>query len=287
MYARLSCRVGLLLALPLALVCCSDSTGPDAPTSPACEGVFDPADETFVLRRVEIPVPGDDPVLVDFLARDLTVDREQEIVRLEVALRNASQRPLYPPATVWLHDFHPDTVEVLNASHTPATWPELVPHGWLFDYSWSLGPDAILGARGQSDWIQWAFHDPSVAAFSFAADVSLELEPVAGVLAGHAFDDPNQDGIEQEGEGGWPYGVVHLRAPSGVERIGRMDAGGGFRFWVDQPGLYQLRLESIVDCIVCFTTPNPLEVLLPEAEDGAPESFWGARFGAICGPCVD
>ena len=68
-------------------------------------------------------------------------------------------------------------------------------------------------------------------------------------------------------------------------QLANVDEVGAFRFMVDDVGLYRLRLESLVDCPVCYTTPNPLEVLLTPGPDGRPESFGQAVFGGYCGEC--
>lgn len=284
-------RAKLMLAalLLFGLAACDDTTGP-APTpsgDPTHEGTFDPDASTFVIRELDVAPPGSPPILVDLIGTDLEVDPVQDLVSLRVALRNASLRELHPPAQVVLRDFRPSSVTVTNAIDPPEALPWIVPDRWIFDYSSLLGPGGVLGARGQSAWMTWIFHDPGLEAFRFVARASLESEPVTGVLAGFVFRDTDQDGIRQPGEPFWAPGEIRMTQPDGSERIASLGDSGFFRFRVEQPGLYHLRLEILLDCVFCFTTPNPVEVLLPPATDGAPESYWSVEFGIVCGACQD
>ena len=156
---------------------------------------------------------------------------------------------------------------------------------WGFDYGRMLGPDELLGPGEVSEALRWRFYDPGLESFSFAVEADLALEPPPAVISGGVFEDLNQNGIRERNEGPWPYGFLHLTHPDGKQEGAYCDESGSFRFLVAEPGLYRLELESLIDCIVCFTTPNPLEVLLPPGPDGHPESFEMAVFGAICGPC--
>lgn len=274
------------LVLALLFVGCSDSTAPDnqLPGPVPFEGHFDAEGGTFLLGRTEVAVPGGVPVPVELVGSNLTVDSRTDRVEIDVALSNLGARPLYPPALVWVSDFLPNTVRVVNAN-LALPHPELDVFG--FDYSELLGPDGMLASGETSEAYRWAFYDPGLVSFSFAAEVEMAVEPPPAFIRGGVFADENQDGIRQRDEGPWPYGFMHLQRPDGSRDAAYCDENGAFTFIVGQPGLYQLRLESLVDCIVCFTTPNPLEVLIVEEPDGTLRSFEQAVFGAICGACFE
>ena len=65
------------------------------------------------------------------------------------------------------------------------------------------------------------------------------------------------------------------------------EENGAFRFYVEELGLYRVELISMVDCPVCFTTTNPIEVVLLPGPDDLPQSYRNAVFGAVCGECID
>jgi hypothetical protein len=272
------------LVLALLVVGCSDSTAPDnkMPGPVPFEGHFDAADGTFLLGRTQVVVPGGVSVPIKLIGSNLTVDSRTEQIEIDVALLNEGFRPLYPPAIVWVSDFVPNTVRVINANVAlPVSGLDV----WGFDYTELMGSNGILAAGATSESYRWRFHDPGLESFAFAVDVEMSTEPPPGFLAGGAFADENQDGIRQRNEGPWASGFMHLQRPDGSLDAAYCDENGEFRFIVRQPGLYQLRLESLVDCIMCFTTPNPLEVMIVEEPDGTLRSFEQAVFGAICGPC--
>ena len=108
--------LALTLVVALLFVGCSDSTAPDATVTGAVpfQGHFDSEDGTFVLERTEVPVPGGVPIPVELVGSNLEVMAEYEIVRIDVALRNAGSIALYPPAIVWVSEFFPNTVRVLD-----------------------------------------------------------------------------------------------------------------------------------------------------------------------------
>ena len=271
------------LILVLLFVGCGDSTAPEQLITPTpVSGSFNPTTETFVLDRDEIVVPGGIPVPVELVGSNLEVDEQYGYVRIDVALRNAGRQPLYSPAAVLLSEFVPNTVRVTNSNLPTLDGPF---DRWGFDYSLLLGPDDMLGPGETSEPWPWHFRDPDLESFSFRVDVDMALEPPPAIISGGVFGDQNQNGILDSDEGPWPHGFVHLTLPDGTRTGAYCDETGAFRFIVGEPGLYRLTLESLVDCIVCFTTPNPLEVLLVAGPDGKPESFETAVFGAICGVC--
>lgn len=274
------------LVLALLFVGCSDSTAPDnqLPGPVPFEGHFDAEKGTFLLGRTEVEVPGGVPVPVELVGSNLTVDSRTDLVAIDVALSNLGTQPLYPPALVWVSDFLPGSVRVINANLAlPVPGLDV----WGFDYTELIGVDGMLAPGATSDPYRWRIHDPGLESFAFAMEVEMATEPPPALIAGGVFADENQDGIRQRDEGPWPYGFMHLQRPDGSRDAAYCDENGAFRFIVGQPGLYRLRLEALVDCIMCFTTPNPLEVLIVEEPDGTLRSFEQAVFGAICGPCFE
>jgi hypothetical protein len=271
--------------LVMSLSSCDEATGPSpaAPTQGQArfDGAVDPTAETFVLKRIDVSVPPMMPVPVDLVGSNLQIDRPRRLVRLDVALRNQGNLPLYPPAIVWVGDFVPSAVTVLNANggEDPDTG------SWIFDYSHFLGPDEVLMPGATSDTYRWSLFDPGLVAFSFGADATLQLEPAGPVISGGAFEDLNENGIRERNEGPWSGGAVFLTSPDGTTRMQMLAENGSFEFAVTDVGLYRLRLESMVDCPTCITTTNPLEVVLVPGADGRPASFRMAVFGAIYGPC--
>jgi hypothetical protein len=276
-------RWACALALVFLVIGCADSTEPEGGDTVAARflGSFDPSEETFVLERIEVSAPGGVPVPVELVGSNVEVDVEYGFVRVDVALRNAGRAPLYPPARVWVSEFTPNTVWVTNAN-IPNLEPSL---RWGFDYCELLGDDDLLGPGETSEAWRWHFRNPDLVSFSFRADVTMDVDPAPAVISGGVFEDLNQNGIRERNEGPWPYAMVILTRPDGTEEAAHCEDNGAFRFPVYEPGLYRLRLESLVDCIVCFTTANPLEVMLVPDPDGRPESFGMAVFGAICAPC--
>ena len=108
----------LLLGLTIIPNGCSESTRPFNAVRDGgalFEGNYDPGSETFVLDRVQISIPGQDPVPLELVASNLRTDSRQQTVSLDVAVRNAGGKPLYPPGTVWLSSFRPAGVTMRNA----------------------------------------------------------------------------------------------------------------------------------------------------------------------------
>lgn len=270
--------------LALSLPACGDDAAPTPPpTDPAgFVGSIDPSSSSFVLHRVELTGGSGASIPVELLGSDLEVDAEHDLVRLNVALRNAGAENLYAPALVWVSNFLPASVRVTNASHPI---DESDPMRWGFDYTGFLEPPDVLLPGTTSRPYRWRIYDPGLLPFSFGAEVEMRLDPPPAVLSGGVFEDLDQNGVRERNEGPWRYGQIRMTEPDGTQHWSHCDEAGAFRFFVDDVGLFRLQLESLVDCPVCFTTPNPLEVVLTPGFEGQPQSFGQALFGAVCGAC--
>jgi hypothetical protein len=86
-----------------------------------------------------------------------------------------------------------------------------------------------------------------------------------------------------------PYagGHVEIDGPDGFGGATHSGPDGGYGFQVPGPGLYTLSFDQFLDegPPGCYTTPNPLEVVLPPTLDGPPPGFHEAHFGIRPGPC--
>lgn len=293
-------RCTLLISLFGALVWasgCSDDTAAPAPGQVIAAGAdvngqFDPTTQTFKLEVLTEPPPGYVVVPIELLGSNLVIDVEDETVSLDVAMRNNSDLPLYAPAVVWLGQFLPADVTVVNPditiAHDAGVLPPPFPFG--FDYSDELGEDGVLSGGETSTAKTWTFHVPGLTSFAFGARVSFGAAPERPRIAGTGFLDQNRDGVlgpEEFGHPGW----VSIQRPDGSTAIAETDDDGTFAFPVSVVGLYRVSYvpRNLWDCIcpVIFTTPNPLTVVLPPDEAGLPVSFLDANFGFILGDPVD
>ena len=313
----------LLLAGGLGLVLsgCSDSTKPASSGGDEGEalvaGNLDPHAGTFVLRSLDEPIPGTDrPVPIQLIGSNLQIDPESETVSLDVALRNRWTAPLFAPAMVWLSDFTPEDITVLNPDliavpiGIPPPWDGLVwdsqvaggelvgdpqddpldnpefdpPPVYGFVYSELLG-DGILEPGETSAAKTWEFHVPGLVAFSFAARATFGLVPDLPRIAGICFEDVNRNGQLDSRDQPLPGGRVVMHDPTGQMMITHPNHMGEYVFPVHVPGLYSLTYHPQLDvwyCLPHFTTPNHLEVMLPPLPDGQPVSFLEAHFGFYC-----
>nr|MEE4268453.1 hypothetical protein [Candidatus Krumholzibacteria bacterium] len=274
----------LCLAL-LGLTACSDSTVPETPAGNVgvvqIEGSLDPGAGTFVLKTLDLTNPDGPPVRVQLVGSGLVTDPELETVDLMVALRSLHYAPLYAPATIWLDQFQPGSVSVLNADFL---YPWGIPGGpevFGFDYSELLGDDQILSPEETSEAKLWRFHSPGLGAFSFGAHGEFGLNPGMGQLGGLCFQDENRNGVHDADEGTLGHGVVRVVAPDGevTEVLVRPD--GQWTAEASAPGLYEVSYDPMIDTFVpiAFSTPNPRQVILTEGPDGQLHSFLDANFG--------
>lgn len=280
----------LILITALAFWGCSESTGPTADGETGgtwAEGTLDPGAGTFLLKTIDLALPGDGRVVpVDLIGSNLTIDPGSERVTIDVALHNRWSEALYAPAALWLRDFSPEIVSPIDADwiiQPPmppgdgfADWMEF---GW--DYSGFLGGDDVLEPGETSQARTLVFHDPSLAPFAFAARAEFGMIPDLPILAGRCFFDENHDGVPQEDERGHSAGAVTVTGPDSLMISVRPDDWGRWSTPVQAAGLYTLRYQFMYQMPMDppFTTPNPLEVLLTPGPDGRPQSFLEANFG--------
>jgi hypothetical protein len=281
----------------LLLVGCSDSTAPSS-QNPAdggavFDGAFDPDGASFLLQRIEDPIPGRLPIYVDLIGSNVRIDETEETVSVDVAIRNAGRESLYAPATIWVNRFVPAGVSPLNADFVRDAPEEPVSKDVLgsygFDYSDLLGEDAVLESDEISQPKTWILHDPGLGSFSFAAAAEFGMEPDRPVIAGMIFNDSNRNGVRDADEGPYFEGGVTVRFPDGELVHAGRDENGLYRVPVTEPGLYRVTFVSVLACISCYcvTTPDPLQVLLTPGPDGQPSSFEHADIGIYPGSCTE
>jgi hypothetical protein len=295
-----STRRFLLLFFIVALVLsgCSESTSPpaatDDPTGGAqeFEGSIDPAEGTFVLKSLQVPVPDAEPVRIELIGEFLRVDPAGEIIGIKIAIRNADRRPIHPRVEVVARDFIPQAVTIIDADWTncPPDAAGPLPVGgchWGFDYSMYLGNDEVLEPGETSEPRAWAFHVPGLVPFRFAATVRVSLVPQGAAISGIFFLDANQNGQIDRGEEPLPAGSVHVRGPEGFEMRAGVGEGGRYVVPIKAVGLYSVTAfpPPTMDPLgFHFTTPNPLEVVITPDSSGSPRSFPHAHFGLYRGP---
>jgi hypothetical protein len=274
----------------LALAACSKSTDPEnrPPSSGGAHftGSIDPGTQSFVLESVDIPVPDGVPVRVELVGSNLQVDATGDSVTLDVALRNADMRALYPMVRAWISALVPETVvprgyDILQCPDS--TRPVDCWYGW--DYSQRLGDDGILSPGELSGARQWRFHAPALTSFAFAARVDIGLNPDLPRIAGLFFNDPNENGHVDPDEGAVGGGSVQIVGPGLDGTTVSVGEDGRWALRVQQSGLFTLiAVPPPTFAEVHFTTPNPLQVLLLPGADGSPHSFLHADFGMANGP---
>jgi hypothetical protein len=298
-------RLAILFLLGvLVLNGCSESTSPtttaDDPTDGGqeFEGTIDPTDGSFVLKAIEAPVPDAAPVRLELIGSDLRVDQNGEIVALKVAIRNVDTRPVYPRIEVIAIRLMPGSVIILESDWTncPPYTRGPIPEGgcfYGFDYSRTIGDDGVLEPGETSEPRTWTFHVPGLEPFSFGAIARVSLVPDRPRIAGLFFWDKNENGRHDADEPPFPGGGVKVRGPDQEERDVPVGAEGRYAVPIEKTGLYTLTAyppPTMGLVPVRFTTPNPLEVVIPPDPDGKPQSFLHADFGlvnaigAVCPP---
>ncbi len=284
--------VGAFLLLLMAAGCDQETapSGEPVPIEGAAEfsGLFDGRE--VVLQTIETG-PEYARVRLELVATALTIDDADQI-GLDVALRNDSSVAAYAPIRLFVGRFQPETVQLLNGDEQlvdPAVgapeWP--LPH--FFDYSSSVGDDGILSPGETSEARSWRFADPGLLPFSFAAVAEFGLEPTRPVLAGHVFLDMDQDGVLDPDDPPGYGRAVRVTRPDGTEDLAPVGIDGAWRVPIEEPGLYAAELllpPTLQFAPVCFTTPNPLHVLVPPMADGTVSSFLHADFGIDPEPCL-
>lgn len=290
-----SLRVLLLLGLLsiLALSGCSDSTAPSGDDGTlariGAEGDLNPADGTFVLKTLQMPPPWDGPAVnIQLIGSNLVVDAATEQISLDVAIRSRHPYPLYAPAVVWVERFVPESVSLINADYTLAppgegkqdTFAHFERFG--FDYSGLMGDDNILEFEETSAARTWIFHDPGLGSFSFEGWAEFGTEPDRPRISGRCFVDENNNGWPEPNEPPLGPAFIEISLPDGDIVHLATDPEGHWALPVETAGLYRLQCNlawMMPPWDPCFTTPNPLDVLLTPGPDGLPHGFDEANFG--------
>jgi hypothetical protein len=283
-----------LIALATSAIiagCSGDSTRPGSQPNEgipqaAFDGQVDPGSSSFVLTRVSGTQDGRMPVEIELIGEDLVTDPATESVSLNVSIRNASRVALANPAQVWLSDFAPPGVGVLNADYADSSLRagEANPadaRRFGFDYSVQVGPDGVLSPGETSGGKTWRFRVPGLVSFSFAAIATFGAPNGGPVVAGLVFRDLDGNGVRDPGDPPLA-GRITLRRPDGTIAATATADDGTYSFPVREVGLHTLRLEPVrldCPCEQVPTTPNPLQVLLAPDEDGQPLSYLHADFG--------
>ena len=263
-------------------------TDEDGPGRVGTEGVFDPTEQSFVLKTIDLPPPWDGPPLqIQLIGSNLEVSASDETVSLDVAIRNLNGRPLYAPGLVWVEGFVPPEVSILNPDITlvpPAISPADTFAYWVrygLDYSELLGDDGVLEHEEVSAPKTWIFHDPGLASFTFQGWAEFSPQPDRSRIAGICFVDLNLNGQPDPGEPPLQGAFVTALLPDGNFARAAVNLDGHYSLPVESAGLYE------VECGIAFglpplppwTTPNPRTVLLTPGPDGVPNSFLEAHFG--------
>jgi hypothetical protein len=282
---RLSFLVALSLVTAVALLAgCSESTRPPASSltdvqDPTFDAAVDPDGASFVLQVADTTDPAGPRLRVELIGSGITTDPAEQTLALDVAVKNVSEEPLHAPIILWIGRLRPSTVTVLDADRV-ADGPR-----YGYDYSSLLGGDETLGPGETSTARTWTFRDPDLAPFTFAARVEAPLPDRPAHIAGIAFLDRNENGQMDRGEHGM-VGAVVMTLPDGSVRESSLDRSGRYAFRVETAGLYTLAYGSPFGApMECFTTPNPLQVILASNENGALRSIDDADFGVKPGPC--
>lgn len=276
------------LALLFLLAGCSDSTTPDpGPADGTSVGEIDPGAGTFVLQAADVPMPGGPPVRIELVGSDLVLDDDGEHIDLTVALRNAGDRALPAPATVWLHRFEPSPVYVDNADTVLPTMkqddfgPVTPIFGFIYDAE--FGDDGSLEVEETSAGKTWRFRTVEQAPFSFATRIQAGPDHGMPVIAGFCFYDVNRNGIPDRGDPPLPPGLINILEPDGSRFMIRVGPDGRYAHEISMAGLYELEWipgpETFAD--LEFTTPNPRHVLITRGSDGELRGFLEAHVGAV------
>ncbi len=289
---RRSTLVGLAAAIAVLAIGCSPATDPETPSAQdgadQYTGTIDPGDATFVLRRITEPVPDREPIAIDLIGRRIEANPLDDTVLIEVAIANAWTEPLHGPAIVWLERLVPRGVYVQNPDivESPDDSTGIAGPGAVgFDYTDALGDDGVLSPGETSEFKAWVFRSPELGAFSFDARAELSLEPERARISGIVFGDGNANGRRDDDEPPIAGAIVQVEGPLGdVVRV-TTNERGFYRYAASWPGLHTLTVTRPHLPGECFTTPNPLEVVLPPDRPTGLTSFDGAHFGILprCG----
>lgn len=256
-----------LLGLPLLFACGQEATAPEAGGAHV-----DPATGQVVLSRTE----GPDGTRLSLVGRHLQADASSGRVSLDVSIRNDGDVHVFGPFEVRLHSFRPARVTPANADH------HYVDRGGV--ETWVYGYDAVdsmgIGPGGETAARQWQFDMPELAPFSFGARIGLAHGPATPSLGGMVYLDDGYLGPPNADRRPFAGGIVELTRPDGSSGEAVVGDEGRYRFPLAAAGLHELRyLPPPSFAPVCFTTPNPLQVVVTAGEDGQPEGYLRADFG--------
>jgi hypothetical protein len=280
------------LLVLLSVGACSltnEGAGPsdDGEAGAIFNGDLDPSTSTFVFRRIDAAPPNREPVPIELVGSRLMVDPTDQTVTVAVAIRNASDRPLSPSALVFVNNIDPADITIINADAVDSTRTprDPVPDpvlSYIFDYSDLLGDDQVLRPGETSGSKPWIFRDRGLRAFSFSVQATFGLGPTSARIAGSAFWDANGNGEFDRDEEPVRVGLVELVRPDGEMVLARVGERGRYEIPVRQVGLYRATFRiPLQNAPLCFTTPHPLEILLPPGPDGTPVSYEEADFGVF------
>ena len=270
----------LLSAVSVFGLACSDNGDPgnSGDGSRDFQGSIDPSAGTFVLESIDSTTVDGVRIRVDLIGSNLEVDPESSVVALDVRVRNSGNVALYAPGEIVVHHLSPPTVSVMNADRTVCLRASSsLPGGcWYgFDYSGLLGDDGILSPEETSGAKRWRFNDPELVGFSFGAEAKFGLGPDRPRIEGTVFADVNTNGHFDSGEQGSGGGHILVNGPETDSLVVQVPPDGHFAFPIAHAGLYTLlAVPPPTFAPVHATTPNPLQVLLPEGE-----SYLHADFG--------
>lgn len=277
-----------LFTLALIALGCSDGTAPGSGTDTgelAMGGSYDADGGAFVLGVTDT-LPGN-PLRVELIGSGLITDPETEQLSLQVALRNLGD-DIHPTLMLWLSDFQPRAVFVINADAAAmidGPLDSLPPPAYGFDYSMLCGEDGVLSTGETSQAKLWVFHDPGLASFAFRARLEAGLVPDLPRIAGRVWEDFNGNGLPEAGEPGWPGAPIVVTTPAGEVLSVFTGPQGRYQVLALAPGLYRLRCDFDAFGMFPpnFTTPNPLNVLIAPGENGELQSYLHADFGIVWG----
>ncbi len=281
------------LLLILGLSACTESTEPVSDPGDRLaiqgSGTVDPGAGTFVLKTFETPaLNGGQPGLVQLVGSNMIVLPDSGAVSIDVALRNLSHGPVYAPAVVWLSDFTPSGLLVLNPDLMiglpgSATNGDDAFSQYGFDYSEFFGEDGFLGPQETSEPKTWSFGNYNGNSFSFASRAEFGLAPDLPRIAGLSWMDNNGNGTVDPDEQPVGFGFVNVLFPDGHVAGIMVGPDGRYSLPVQEAGLYELHFDPLIDTFapIAFSTPNPLDVLLVPGPTGQITSFLDANFGIV------
>lgn len=275
--------IRFLRILPLLILAvllgagCSDQSGP---VPDDVLGDVNPTGGGATLKSLTATDADGRPVRVELLSGPVRTENEGESVILDVHLRNAGDRALGLPITVWIGDFHPDTVWPRDADVvTPGLPGEPTYYGWEFG---ALdGGDMVLEPGEITHFRTWTFHDPGQVPFTFGGWI--EAPPAGGaILGGLGFFDADADGHPDLDEEPFAGYSVRVTRPDGMVVETPAHPDGRWAVPLHHTGLHTVRYFPVIEggpAGVPLTTPNPREVIITPDADGRPQLFTAAHLG--------